>query len=87
MYGQLCMVCFVISQVYGYNQCSMHWPGPFPFGRNSKLRDVLYAGSRAVETHFKTSNFLGFLFSSQNFYFFISKSVNLFQLIGVTIIS
>ena len=29
----------------------------------------------------------GFLFSSQNFYFFMSNSVNLFELIGVAIIS
>ena len=31
--------------------------------------------------------FLGFLFSSQNFYFFVSNSVNLFELIAVAIIS
>jgi len=54
--------------------------------------------SRAVETHFKNLGFLvfknpkrpiklSFLCSSQNFYFFMSNSVNLFELIGVAIIS
>ena len=50
--------------------------------------------NRAVETRFKKpknpKQFLGFvdfLFSNQNFYFFVSNSVNLFELIGVAIIS